>query len=187
MNDAKPLFSQPMTRRSFFGNTANRLVGAATLLSSGSLLAQMSGDTTAVKPQKPTVNKGPQVKPELVKEFVRVSHFDLAAVQQMLAETPQLLYSSWDLGGGDFEGGIEAASHVGDRDIALFFMAQGARPTLFTMTMLGHTEILKNMLTSYPYLINNRGPHGLSLLHHAKKGGEQAAEARAYLESLGAV
>ncbi|MGB5139466.1 MAG: hypothetical protein WBP29_13115, partial [Candidatus Zixiibacteriota bacterium] len=153
----------------------------------GTALAQMSGgDTTAAKPAKPVVDRGSQVKPKLAKEFVRISHFDFAAVQQMLTETPQLLNASWDLGDGDFEAGIEAASRVGDREIALYFMSQGARPNLFTATMLGHIDIVKSFLSNHPYLINARGPHGLSLLHHAKKGGDQAAETRLYLESLGA-
>lgn len=187
MIESENVFQNPMNRRSFLGAAANRFVGAAALLSAGTAFAQMSsGDTTAAKPAKPVIDRGPQVKPELVKEFVRISHFDFAAVQQMLTETPQLLYASWDLGGGDFESGIEAASHVGNREIALYFMAQGARPNLFTATMLGHTDIVRGFLSNYPFLINSRGPHGLSLLHHAKKGGEQAAETRLYLESLGA-
>ncbi len=183
MIDVSSLINGTTDRRAFFGTAA---AGMAALLTPQVLLGQMSQpDSSAIKNKKPAKDKGPQIEGALVKEFVRVSHSDLTAVQQMLTETPQLLHVSWDWGGGDFEAGIEAASHVGDRDIALYLMSQGARANLFTATMLGQTEIVRGFLTSYPYLIHSRGAHGLSLIHHAKKGGEQALEVLAYLESLG--
>lgn len=183
MIDVSSLINSTTGRRAFFGTAA---AGVAALFTPQILFGQMSQpDSSAISNKKPKKDKGPRIEDALVKEFVRVSHSDLAAVQQMLTETPQLLHVSWDWGGGDFEAGIEAASHVGDRDIALYLMSQGARANLFTATMLGQTEIVKGFLTSYPYLIHSRGAHGLSLIHHAKKGGEQAAEVLAYLESLG--
>lgn len=169
-------------RRGFMGTAA---VGMAAMLTPQVLRAEMVADSTANKEKKPAKAKGPRVDDALVKEFVRVSHFDLEAVRQMLTETPQLLNVSWDWGGGDFEAGIEAASHVGNRDIAFYFMSQGARANLFTATMLGQTEIVKGFMTNYPYMIHSRGPHGLGLVHHAKKGGEEAVGVLAYLESLG--
>ncbi len=183
MLDLSSLTNGATDRRAFLGTAT---AGMAALFTPQILLGQMSQpDSTANTNKKPAKDKGPQIEGALVKEFVRVSHSDLTAVQQMLTETPQLLHVSWDWGGGDFEAGIEAASHVGDRDIALFLMSQGARANLFTATMLGQIEIVRGFLTSYPYLINSRGAHGLSLIHHAKKGGEQALEVLAYLESLG--
>lgn len=170
-------------RRAFLGTA---VAGAATVLTPKILSGQMGNqDSAGVPAKKPSRDKGPQIEAGLVKEFVRVSHSDLEAVQRMLAKTPQLLHVSWDWGGGDFEAGIEAASHVGDRDIALFLMSQGARANLFTAVMLGQIEIVKGFLTSYPYLINSSGAHGLGLIHHAKKGGDEAAQVLAYLESLG--
>lgn len=35
--------------------------------------------------------------------------------------------------------------------------------------MLGKTELVKPVLEEYPNLISAKGPHGFSLLHHAKK------------------
>lgn len=173
-------------RRALLRSTA---AGGAIILAggSGALLAQtIPADTTATT-KKPKVDKGPQIEATLVKEFVTVAHGNLDAVKQLLAFQPALLNSVWDWGGGDYESGIEGASHVGNREIALYLLEQGARPTMFMAAMLGHLEIVKNFLTAYPALINCKGPHGLSLIHHARKGGEPAQPVLAYLESLGAM
>ncbi len=173
-------------RRALLRSTA---AGGAIILAggSGALLAQAMPADTAAPAKKPKVDKGPQIEANMVKQFVAVAHRDLDAVKQLLAFQPALLNSVWDWGGGDYESGIEAASHVGDREIALYLLEQGARPTMFMAAMLGHLEIVKNFLTAHPALINCKGPHGLSLIHHARKGGEPAQPVLAYLESLGAM
>jgi hypothetical protein len=51
--------------------------------------------------------------------------------------------------------------------------------------MLGQTEIVKATLEQYPNLLNSLGPHGFTLLHHAKQGGEHSAELYEFLESNG--
>ena len=102
----------------------------------------------------------------------------------MFALEPTLLNAVWDWGGGDYESAIGAASHVGNRNIALFLLENGARPNLFTAAMLGHLEIVKGFVDKYPYLKECKGPHGLSLIHHAKKGAEQAKPVLDYLNSL---
>ncbi|MEO5581925.1 MAG: hypothetical protein ABIR66_04490, partial [Saprospiraceae bacterium] len=55
--------------------------------------------------------KPPALIAEKVKEFVGVSHSDLDKVKALVTEFPNLVYASWDWGGGDFESGIEAAGH----------------------------------------------------------------------------
>lgn len=40
--------------------------------------------------------------------------------------------------------------------------------------MLGHTEAVGSMLAAMPSLARVRGPHGLTLMHHARAGGESA-------------
>ena len=57
---------------------------------------------------------------------------------------------------------------------------------LFAAVMLGRLDIVTPILTAYPALVRSRGPHGLTLLHHAREGGEPAREVLAYLERLGA-
>lgn len=160
-----------MDRRHFISTTALGLP----LLGSGALFAQ-----DMVKPPKPA-----QLPAELVKEFVRVGHNDLAAVQRMLKEQPGLLNACWDVGGGDFETALEGAGHVGDREIAEYLIGQGARANIFVLTMLGHTAIVKGLLALYPHLLRSKGPHGLTLLHHANRGGEPAAELLEHITKLG--
>jgi hypothetical protein len=51
--------------------------------------------------------------------------------------------------------------------------------------MLGHLEVVKAYVTANPGIQRVLGPHGLTLLHHARKGGEQSLPVVAYLEQLG--
>ena len=124
--------------------------------------------------------------PDLVRDFVGKAHTQFDATKALLAQHPSLLNASWDWGGGDFETGLGGASHMGSRDIAEFLIGQGARTDLFTAVMLGRLDIVKPMLTAYPALLQSRGPHGLTLLHHARTGGDPAREVLDYLERLGA-
>ncbi len=128
----------------------------------------------------------PVIKPELIKAFVSAGHNNLEKVKQMLAEEPGLLNASWDLGGGDFEAAIEGASHVGDRDIVNYLLSKGARANIFCFAMLGNLDVVKGLLTAFPNLKDSKGPHGLQLIHHAKRGGAQAKEVLDYLQSIGA-
>src|SRR5215213_7409181 len=123
---------------------------------------------------------------ELVKEFVAKCHGDLARSKELLAQQPALLNASWDWGGGDFETGLEGAGHMGNREIAQYLLDNGARMNIFCAAMLGRIDIVKSLLTAFPNLKTSKGPHGLQLLHHAKKGGEQSREVLDYLQSIGA-
>jgi hypothetical protein len=61
----------------------------------------------------------------------------------------------------------------------------GARANLFVLTMLGKTEIVKNFLETFPQYLKARGPHGLTLSHHAQAGGNDSKELLDYLQSKG--
>jgi hypothetical protein len=135
-------------------------------------------NTTAGKP------KPDPLKPELVKEFVMATHVDLEKTKSLLAETPSLLNATWDWGGGDFEMAIGGAGHMGRRDIALFLIGQGGRFDLFVAAMLGRLDVVKPMLTAFPHLAESKGPHGIPLMVHAQKGGQEAAEVAEFLEGL---
>ena len=87
--------------------------------------------------------------------------------------------------GGDFETALEGAGHVGDREIAEYLIGQGARANIFVLTMLGHTAVVKAQLAAYPHLLRSKGPHGLTLLHHATRGGEPAKELLEHIQELG--
>jgi len=124
-------------------------------------------------------------KQELTLDFVAAGHTDLTKVKEMLGEYPNLLNCTWDWGGGDFETAIGGAGHMGNIEIAEYLIGQGARTNIFVLTMLGKTELVRPILEEYPSLINAKGPHGLTMLHHAEKGGEKAKELYDYLVSKG--
>ena len=124
-------------------------------------------------------------KTDVVKEFVIAGHGNLDKVKSMLADYPNLLYCRYDWGNGDFEEAIEGAGHVGNKEIATYLIEQGARPNIYVLTMLGETDIVKLLLNKYPALLNGKGPHGLTLLHHAKQGGEASKDLYNYLTTAG--
>lgn len=127
-------------------------------------------------------DRGPQLPSDLVKEFVGAAHGNIEKTKELLARQPSLVYACWDWGGGDFETGLGGASHMGNREIAQFLLAQGARMDLFAAAMLGRLEIVKAALDAFPEQANALGPHKIPLLAHAKRGG--AEEVIRYLESF---
>lgn len=120
----------------------------------------------------------------LVQDFVGNAHGDLERVKELLAQEPALINAGWDWGGGDFETGLGAASHMGRRDIAEYLLDHGARLDLFAAAMLGKLEIIKAALTAFPEAVNTPGPHGIPLIAHAQAGGENAKEVLEYLGAL---
>ncbi|MCE9618758.1 MAG: ankyrin repeat domain-containing protein [Planctomycetes bacterium] len=114
------------------------------------------------------------MEPSLVKEFVGAGHSDLDKVKAMLAEHPTLLNATWDWGNGDFEMAIGGAGHMGRPDIAEYLISQGGRYDLFVAAMLGELEHVQLILKLHPNLAKSKGPHGISLLQHAKAGGERS-------------
>lgn len=127
----------------------------------------------------------PVLKDELVEEFVRKGHFDLQGVKDMLEETPILLNACWDWGGGDYETALGGASHMGEREIAKFLIESGSRMDVFCAAMMGQLDIVKAMATSYPAILKSKGPHGITLLMRAQKGGHEALRVVEYLKSQG--
>jgi hypothetical protein len=120
----------------------------------------------------------------MVKQFVGAAHGNLELTREMLEREPGLLNATWDWKAGDFEMAIGGAGHMGRRDIALFLLERGARMDLFVAAMLGELEIVKATLGAFPALAQSKGPHGITLVAHAKAGGDQAKEVLAYLEGL---
>ena len=125
----------------------------------------------------------PAIDPERVQQFVNDAHGDLDSVTRMLDEEPGLLNACWDWGGGDWETGLGAAAHMGRRDIAELLLGRGARIDLFAAAMLGKLDIVKAVVEDDPAVIDRKGPHGISLMSHARKGGKRAAEVVKYLKS----
>jgi len=117
--------------------------------------------------------------------MVTVAHFDLQRVQQLVEARPSLARAAWDWGFGDWETALGAASHMGNRPIAVYLISQGARPSLFSAAMLGQLEVVKAFVAAQPHVQRIRGPHSISLLAHAKAGGEAAQPVFEFLASLG--
>ena len=127
----------------------------------------------------------PALPIELVKDFVIAGHGNFDKTKQLLEQEPTLLYATYDWGNGDFETALEGAGHTGNKAIANYLIEKGARTNLFVLTMLGKTQIVKSFLESFPFYLTARGPHGLTLLHHAQKGGDDSKELLAYIQSKG--
>ena len=127
----------------------------------------------------------PTQPPELAREMVRVAHFDLKRVQELVEAQPSLARAAWDWGFGDWESALGAASHMGNRPIAEYLISKGARPSLFSAAMLGQLEVVKAFVSAEPGAQRIRGPHSISLLAHAHAGGEAAHSVFEYLQALG--
>jgi hypothetical protein len=127
----------------------------------------------------------PSHPPALVKEMVGVSHGNIARVRELVQQHPELAKAAWDWGYGDWETALGAASHVGNRAIAELLLEHGAAPTHFSAAMLGQLDVLKAFMAASPGIQKMRGPHGLTLMVHARNGGPQAVAVVSYLESVG--
>jgi len=112
----------------------------------------------------------PSIDDAVAMEVVGASHFDLGKVKKLVTARPELARATWDWGFGDWETAVGAASHVGRRDIADFLIANGARPDIFTFAMLGAFDAVKSIVESKAGVQRIAGPHGISLLQHARAG-----------------
>lgn len=127
----------------------------------------------------------PSQPPELVREMVIVAHFDLKRVKELVEARPSLASAAWDWGFGDWETPLGAASHMGNRPIAEYLIARGAVTSLFSAAMFGQLEVVKALIAAQPGIQRIRGPHGISLIGHARMGGQAAHPVFEYLQSLG--
>jgi hypothetical protein len=133
----------------------------------------------------PVADLFPTQPPELVRELVTVSHYDLNRVRELVEVWPSLARAAWDWGFGDWETALGAASHMGNRPIAEYLISKGARPSLFSSAMLGHFEVVRAFVAAQPGVQRIRGPHSISLLAHAKAGGQASRPVFEFLQSLG--
>ena len=150
-----------------------------------------AADAPATPPAKPAPEPAlvpdefPTQAPALAREMVGVSHGNLARVKELLAIHPTLANATWDWGFGDWESALGAASHVGNTEIAQALLAHGARPSIFSAAMLGQLAVVKAFVEASPGVQGTPGPHGITLLAHAKAGGDAAKPVRDYLSAVG--
>src|SRR6187397_3017111 len=127
----------------------------------------------------------PQQDPALVREAVITSHGNLARIRELVERQPAMARASIDWGFGDWETCIDAASHVGNKPIADLLLTNGARPTIFSAAMMGQLDAVKAFVAARPGIQKTLGPHGITLMSHAKAGGPDAAAVVQYLAALG--
>lgn len=140
----------------------------------------------AAEQPAPSLSEGFPTQPvELVRETVTVAHGNVKRLKELVDARPSLAKAAYDWGFGDWEDALGAASHVGNREIAEYLIAKGARPTLYSAAMLGQLDVVKAFVAAQPGCQRIPGPHSIPLLAHAKYGGAAAEPVLRYLESLG--
>ncbi|WP_222983076.1 ankyrin repeat domain-containing protein [Flagellimonas meishanensis] len=107
---------------------------------------------------------------EEIKEFVFAAHSDFEKTKRIIEDKPLILNCTNQAQRGDFETAIGGAAHMGRKDIADLLLSKGAVMDIFSMTFFGHIEMVKQLIGLNPQLLNAPGPHGFTLLHHAKMG-----------------
>ncbi len=108
---------------------------------------------------------------ELIEEFVVAAHGNPARVRAMHAQHPGLLNQPW----AKFdETALQAAAHMGQREVAEYLLAAGAPPTICSAAMLGRTAEVADWLAADPALARARGAHGIAVLYHAALSGQTA-------------
>jgi uncharacterized protein len=112
------------------------------------------------------------IDPETIKAFVIAGHGNLEKVKSMLEAEPDLLQQKHEWTDNDFESALGAASHVGNAEIALYLLEQGATLEISTAAMLGDLAAIKRFLVTDSGLIQTHGAHGISLLTHGVISGD---------------
>ena len=62
---------------------------------------------------------------------------------------------------------------MGRVDIVEYLIGQGAPMDIFSAAVLGHKAVVVAMLDADPGAVNAKGAHGIPLLSHAEKAGQQ--------------
>jgi hypothetical protein len=163
-----------MNRRRFLLSSAS-LAAAAPLAAFISPRFSQQAESAAPATNRPKPPPKPlALPPDKVQATVGQAHRSLDGVRALVDETPLLANACWDWGGGDFETPLQAAAHTGQVAIAEYLLGKGARLDIYAAAMLGHLPFVKATLAHYPMAHEIPGPHGFTLLHCAKQGGEKA-------------
>lgn len=173
--------SQGWSRRSFFS-----LTSGLSALGISTIASKAWGQAAAPVPFAiSAADAFPQQDPGLARDAVGAAHGNIERLRELIEKQPALARASVDWGFGDWETCIDAASHVGNRAIAEFLLAHAARPTIFSAAMLGQLDVVKAFVAARPGVQKAHGPHGITLMAHAKAGGAEAAAVVQYLAELG--
>jgi len=179
-------------RRRFIKSAAFGLIGITAF---GNSSAQDTVEIEKAENADSLFYRYPGISDSVASGIVGASHGNFDKVKELVGARPELAGASWDWGFGDWETALGAASHVGRRDIAEFLMSHGARPDIFTYTMMGMIKSVQEIIETVPGIQSHNGPHGITLLQHAKNrlenkeiAASDAANVKkviSYLETLG--
>ena len=128
--------------------------------------------------------KRPQLNRLVVQDFVVFAHMDLDMTRKLLEKEPALVLASINWGTYDWESGLNAASHMGRRDIVELLLEHGARIDIFCAAMMGMLDVVQAFIKLQPKLIDAKGPHGFTLHFHAQFGGKESEKVLDYLQSV---
>lgn len=120
----------------------------------------------------------------LVREYIIAAHGDFQEVKRLIEQEPALVNAVINWSMDDWESGLGAAAHTGNRDIAEYLLERGARMDIFAASMLGELSIVKGIIESQPNALHAVGPHGIPLIRHAHMGGKEAEPVLEYLQNL---
>jgi hypothetical protein len=180
-----------LSRRTFMGLAAAAGVGSLAAAPktpetpAATATAPATTSTAQPAPLPPVPDEFPTQPPALAREMVSVSHFNLKRVNELLEAHPTLANAAWDWGFGDWETALGAASHIGNAPIAQALLAHGARPSIFSAAMLGQLAVVKAFIEASPGVQATHGPHSITLLAHARAGGDAAKSVLEYLTAVG--
>ena len=119
-----------------------------------------------------SISEIPHLDPDLVYEFMAAVHKDMDKVRSMVENEPGLANAASDVGGGAYETALGGAAHMGRGDIAVYLLSNGARMDIFCAAMLGKNAIVEAFLNDDPSIAHLKGPHGIPLIKHAERGGQ---------------
>jgi hypothetical protein len=168
-----------LTRRSF------ALVPVACLAARWAAGRSQGPPVAAVTAPAPPGADFPGQSAEVVREAVVAAHGNVDRLRTLVGRQQTLAKATYDWGFGDWESALGGASHVGNREIAQYLIANGAQPTIFSAAMLGQLDVVKAFVAASPGIQQVRGPHSISLLRHARAGGAPARPVLDYLTALG--
>ena len=130
----------------------------------------LAGGTLAIATPLLSQEERPLFTEQDIYDFVAAAHNNFDEVKRIYKEMPLILNCANQIRRGDFETALGGASHMGRKDIADYLVSKGARMDIFNYAFLGLDDFVKLQVTSFPQLLNSPGPHGFTLLHHAKVG-----------------
>jgi ankyrin repeat protein len=111
-----------------------------------------------------------QISQELVNQFVNSAHHDIATLQKMLNESPELI----NMTSNQEETALQAAAHTGQKHIVEFLLQAGAPLDICAAALLGRKEDVRQFLEKDRSLINATGSHKIPLAFFSALGGDIA-------------